>query len=737
LTITSGGISSNVVTALTGVDLTKFVVSGAQDFSVTNALTDSVSLATVDASGLTGLDTTFSLNASVSTKAMTVTLGAGVEGTAGGTVNTITTGYGADTVTGGEYKDVITTGAGADSVVAGAGNDVISTGLGDDNVDGGAGDDDISDSTGNDVLAGGDGNDTIDGGTGNDTITGGAGNDKIYISALTDDVNVDGGAGTDTLSANSIATTLVAADYVGVSEDAAPTIAGIETAYVSVTSAAANDSTAPLTLDLSNATGLTTLYLDVNSANDEYIKVNNFGGTSVVLTELGAGDDGESITIDGTGSNALTVTARGFANDNGAAVVATGVSSLTVTGTSYISTSAQTNSVGAVTAANASSVTLSTSGNSTASNPVALTVASLTAANATSVTVSTGSNDTLTVTNDIATTNSLVDTLSVTLADDSTLTISGGDIDLKSSAVQTATITVGTGATVSAVDLEAATVTTLTATLSAASTTSLDLNAAITKGTVTMSSGSTWTLDTAGAAGSASSLTISGRGDVAEGTQIDLVGTNFTFDAGSLIDGDGLLLTGAALTGKLTATGTSGPDTIVGAALADTISGGLGADNLTGAAGADSINVGAADGAVDIVFYTATGQTLSQTSSWATFATATDVSAADVITGLGNSDKIDLTGAYDVAADVSAFGAGSALGANTAANYALVSGAYDASAGTFIAGTSSSTNNDFLVQWADGTRVNTVVLANVWTTGSTVVLTGTAATDVFAITGIA
>jgi len=465
---------------------------------------------------------------------------------------------------------------------------------------------------------------------------------------------------------------------------------------------------------LTDTTDLTTLYLDVNSADDQYIKVNNFGGSSVILTELDSGGtDGERVTIDGTGSNALTVTARGFKADTGAGeLVATGVASLTVTGTSYISTSAQDNVLGAITAANASGVTLSTSGNSTASNTTALTVASLTAANATSVTVSVGQNDTLTVTNDIATTNALVDTLSVTLADDSTLTISGGDIDLKTSAVQNATFTVGTGATVSAVDLEAATVTTLTATLSAASTTTLDLNAAITKGTVTMSSGSTWTLDTAGAASAASSLTISGRGDVAEGTQIDLVGTDFTFDAGSLIDSDGLLLTGATLTGKLTATGTSGADTITGGGYADTINGGAGADSLVGGAGNDSISGG--DGAdsitgsggadlislgsvaTDVVVLAALTDTFNSTTL---FADGGTVAAFDKISGVTNGDQIDFAaiGTLTNGATV-----GSTFLASLADSIALIRGVYDATAGTFTAGT-GSTANDYMVQFGETT----------------------------------
>jgi len=598
LTISSGGLDSNTITALTSVALSKLVVSGEQDFTVTNALTDAVSLATVDASGLTGLDTTFSLNAGVSTKAMTVTLGSGVEGSLGGTVNTITTGYGADSVTGGAYKDVITTGSGNDTVVAGAGNDFITTGLGDDSVDGGTGDDSINGGAGNDVLAGGDGNDTIDGSTGNDTITGGAGNDKIYVSALSDDSNIDGGAGTvDTLSLGTTSTTLAASFYTAVTDSAAPTITGVETAYVQITETGTT-STTPLVFDMTKVTGMTSLYLNaVDASNNGYVTVKNFGGSSVYLTEL-SGNDVGFLTLDGINQASMTVNVRGYAvGTTSNTVTLTGANATTISGTSYVSTAPQTNTLGTVTSA-AAAVTLSTSGNTTAANVNALKVDSLTAANATSVTVSVGGLDTLTVTGDIVTTNSLVDTLAVTVSDDSTLTISGGDIDLKSSPVQTATITVGVGATVSAIDLEAASVNSLTMTLGASSTTALDLNAAITSGTVTMTAGSTWTLDTLGATGAATSLTITGRGDVAEGTVIDIIGSKATFDASGLTDTDGLAVSAADVTGVSTITGTGYTDTITGGLGNDVLSGGAGADTISGGAGDDVITGGTGTGSL-------------------------------------------------------------------------------------------------------------------------------------------
>jgi len=683
LTVTTSSTGTNTITALTGVDLTKLVVSGTQAFTVTDALTDATLLATVDASALSGSGSTFNLNAGVSTKAMTVTLGGGIEATAGSTVNTITTGTGADTVTGGAYKDVITTGAGADSVSGGAGNDVITAGLGNDIVDGGAGNDSIDGGSGDDSLSGGDGDDTVDGGAGTDSVYGGAGNDTLYVASLASGTVIDGGALTDTLSANSVTTTaIVAADFVAVAESAAPTITGVETAYIELDSNGTDHATAAtaLTLDLTASSGLTTLNLNLDSGNNEHVKVTKFGGSTIVLREL-SGADAESIVVSGTGSNALTFTATGYKNNTSSAsdLTVSGVSSLNVRGTSYVSTSPQDNAIGAVVAATAGAVTLSTTGNTTAANATALTVASLTAANATSVTVSVGQFDTLTSTADIVTTNSLVDTLSVTLADDSTFTVGGGDIDLKSSAVQTATVTVGVGATVSALDIEATSITTLTATLGAASTVALDFNAAITSGTVTLSSGSAWTFATAGAAGAASSLTITGRGEVVNGTAIVLAGSTFTFNAGGLTDtgAAGLTVDASNLTGVGTLTGTNNADTFTGSAQADVISGGLGADTITGGLGADSLTGGSGADHFSVL------TVASSAASVAANTTRTFDSITDFTT---TSDKISVAALADLLAGADATGVtvtsvttgGASLNDTTIANFAELKVAVDA-----------------------------------------------------------
>jgi len=68
-------------------------------------------------------------------------------------------------------------------------------------IDGGAGNDSITGGSGNDNLSGGAGNDTITAAAGNDVINGGAGNDTLVLGGdlAVGDV-IDGGDGTDTLS---------------------------------------------------------------------------------------------------------------------------------------------------------------------------------------------------------------------------------------------------------------------------------------------------------------------------------------------------------------------------------------------------------------------------------------------------------------------------------------------------------------------------------------------------------
>ena len=75
---------------------------------------------------------------------------------------TVSTGAGADTITGGEGSDTITTTGGANVVSGADGNDSITTGGGADSVTGGAGNDTIAVGAGADTVGGGAGNDSID-----------------------------------------------------------------------------------------------------------------------------------------------------------------------------------------------------------------------------------------------------------------------------------------------------------------------------------------------------------------------------------------------------------------------------------------------------------------------------------------------------------------------------------------------------------------------------------------------
>ena len=136
----SGSAGNVVITTLNNGDMTGMTVSGAGNFTVTNAMSSTV-LTSVDASAATGA---VSVSAANSLAAITATGNA-----LDGGVFTFTGGSGNDTITGG------------------IGNDVLGGGAGTDTISGGAGADDIT------------------GGDGADTLTGGTGLDAFFYSAAT------------------------------------------------------------------------------------------------------------------------------------------------------------------------------------------------------------------------------------------------------------------------------------------------------------------------------------------------------------------------------------------------------------------------------------------------------------------------------------------------------------------------------------------------------------------------
>ncbi|WP_198116884.1 DUF4214 domain-containing protein [Massilia rhizosphaerae] len=181
--------------------------------------------------------------------------------------------------------------------------------------------------------------------------------------------------------------------------------------------------------------------------------------------------------------------------------------------------------------------------------------------------------------------------------------------------------------------------------------------------------------------------------------------------------------------------GTASGDTVSGTHVwgfggNDTITGTTGVDTISGGAGADHIDLGA-DQAVDVLLY-GKGDTDTHV-----FTDGGSISAMDVIVNAGLNDVIQ------VAEDTftgTATGHTTYLADATANNYAIVQGSDIG--GVFKAGT-ATTDDDYMIQWSDGTSVNSVVLENVGTTAPTLHVdpaTGTitlAAASAVAVVGIA
>ena len=199
-----------------------------------------------------------------------------------------------------------------------------------------------------------------------------------------------------------------------------------------------------------------------------------------------------------------------------------------------------------------------------------------------------------------------------------------------------------------------------------------------------------------------------------------LVATTITSTAGTNA------ITGSSTIAS-TLTGGSGADTIVGGAGADTINGGAGNDIITGGAGADTINVGSGTDTIKL----ATVNAETQVGIVATGFTVT----GDVITGMGNGDKIDLATGGGTAGGTFADGAitvGTTFATATANLMAIVSGSYDTATKVFTAGAASATNNDYVFQYNGGataTTVNSIVLVDIIGT-----VTATSATEVITLT---
>lgn len=160
-------------------------------------------------------------------------------------------------------------------------------------------------------------------------------------------------------------------------------------------------------------------------------------------------------------------------------------------------------------------------------------------------------------------------------------------------------------------------------------------------------------------------------------------------------------------------TGDGDANAIVGGDLADTISGGAGADTITGGAGVDLIIGGTGADVVtggsgnDVFDYNASDETF----AGAVVSGTTALTGIDRILDAAAGDKIDVSSITGVTISDGDTNVGTTVLANaTATGTALVSGAFNTSTGVFTAGARSASNNDYLVQVADGTSIISILL---------------------------
>jgi len=688
LTVSSAGTGDNTLTmtAAGSADLTSLTVTGTQSL---NASISGTALATVDASGLSGVGELFTLTASASDADMTVT-GSAVRptNTLTGTANDITTGDGDDTVTGGDYNDTIVTGKGDDTITAGDGVNTITSGRGNDVITSGDGDDVIDAGAGDDNITAGDGDDKITTGTGDDTVSAGAGDDLIATASLSVDDSFDGGAGTDRLSTTTGTITSTSAASVNsalidVVDDVAPTLTGIESLYISINADASASATDYVDLDLTGAADATSLVLE--TADAEPTKVTNFAGSSIALYGATSGAiESEDLYIDGVGQSAVTLTLHDYDNaaDTGQNTF-TGIDSLTVKGQSksvFTGNAAQDNTLGDIVATTAETIAITTTGSDNATDGAsALTIDEITGTRATAFNVTVGSFDDLAL-DGFTASGDLVETSTINVGSDSIFDVEV--INFDGSALDTLDIDLGAGSimniggsgtitTAKDVDISADSIASADIDLQAGAEAHLDLSGIeITSSTLDVGSSGTLTLvNSLGAASDTSSFVFSGRGDVDfdDGTgvtlnKVALVGDGVTFNTTGLsVDSDAFTVDGSA--GDDVISTALGADALFGAAGEDSLSGGVGADSLSGGAGEDSLTGG--DGA-DEFNYTTLGVITETGISNAVETLSGTFMAGDVLSLTDTTD----TGTYTVVAgdSLATIAAGLAAAYNTASS---------------------------------------------------------------------
>jgi Ca2+-binding RTX toxin-like protein len=653
--VSSGLLADNTVT-LTGsttkeaADVTTVNVTGRG----VNLTVGGESVATVDASGVSGLGSAFTLVATASEADMTVTGSAVVPTDADtGTANTISTGEGDDTITTGDFNDVIDAGRGDNVVDAGDGDNTVTTGRDDDTITTGEDDDDIDSGAGDDTIAAGDGDNVIDAGSGDDSITSGegddtitlgsgddtvsagAGDDAIYMGTDYDDDDVvDGGDDDDTLSVGAIVKSTTAAplilqdvdNYVdltpGTSRTSTPQFTDVEDVYMAVNLAAANvgDASDSETVDFSSTSGLDNLYLEIVDADDATdaakLTLNEVDAAAIHLGDRDAtnAEDLGELVIVGAGQSSLTIKAYG--NDAATDVTVSDVDAVTVTAYNDSSTVTVGDSTfGDIAADDSAAVTVSVAGSSAATGGMTLTAGDVTADAAESVTLSAGANNTLAL-GDVTIESEDLTSVTVTVSDDAALTVGSITTDTTSTDEASVDIDVGiNGSLTSSGDIIV---------LGADGASTIDVGAngyfettaliigdttAGASTTITGTSSSEVDIDQVGQASLVGSYVITGRGELTT-TTIAIEGTTtlklsgWTDDAGNDLtftttDDEKKTFTGSNANTFIT-TG-AGVDTITTGSGADRIEAGGGADILDGGDGADLFVIAAAADFGDVI----------------------------------------------------------------------------------------------------------------------------------------
>lgn len=294
--VLTGGLGNDTLSGGDGID--NVTEGGNVNFTLTNSSlvgmgTDSlVSIETATLLGGTGNNL---IDATASSRSVTLYGGAGNDTLLGGTAadfisgqagnDSLSSGDGNDSVFGVDGNDLINSGLGTDSVDGGNGNDTISGDDGNDTLLGGFGNDSILGLAGDDLLLGGFGNDNLQGGDGNDDLNGEGDNDDFLTGGLGDDT-VRGGAGIDRVTESADANfTLTSNTLTGLGTD---TIIAIESAFLTG-GASAN------TINTTAFTGQVTVF---GGAGNDTI-------TTGAFADLVIGDDGNDSVDAGAGNDIL------------------------------------------------------------------------------------------------------------------------------------------------------------------------------------------------------------------------------------------------------------------------------------------------------------------------------------------------------------------------------------------------------------------------------------------------